>query len=117
MRKTLRYRKKSLPQPRGRAARHHGMAGILPIAALAVVFVLGMLYVSQVNASAAGAVTVNRLERALIELKTENQELEIRAAALRSVGTVQQNSGKLHLVVKAEPDRLPPASAAVAVAR
>ena len=66
------------------------------ISLTAIVFVLGLLYLSQANSMAASGYDINKLEQQQDELKTENQQLQVQASRLQSIESVSdgiKNSG------------------------
>lgn len=79
-----------------------------------IVLGLGLLYVNQVNTVATSGLAIQDLERKASQLEQANQDLELQAAALRSLPTVEQSSKDLQLVVRAKIEYLPGLEATVA---
>lgn len=86
---------------RRRAPSQTGASSFTPLFLVGFVFLLGFFYVGVINHVATGELTVRQLERKILEMKTANQELEIRTAALRSLETVAERTDALHLVAQA----------------
>jgi hypothetical protein len=74
----------------------------------------GLLYVSQVNSVATSGIAMKDLEQQIRELERANQDLELQAASLRSLSTVEQTSKELDLVARAPIEYLPAVSDTVA---
>ncbi len=74
-----------------------GRLSLRPLIVLGILFAAGMLYVAQMNRVATGGLTIRKFERAIAQLKLENQELEISAARFQSLATVERNAALLHL--------------------
>lgn len=92
-----------------------GASAFVPFLLAGFVLVMGFLYVGVMNHVATGGLTVRQLERKILELKTANQELEIQAAALRSLETVAERTDALHLIAQAPVRTLPAEASAVAL--
>lgn len=67
----------------------------------------GLLYVRQVNKVATDGLTIRDLQTGIDNLRRETRELEIESATLRTLGTVEQASKELNLVVQAPTEYLP----------
>ena len=85
--------------------------------AFALVVSFGLLYVGQVNTVATSGLAMEDLDRTIRDLQRENQDLDLRAAALRSLSTVEQSSRVLQLQVRAKIEYLPSIPETVALSQ
>lgn len=74
----------------------------------------GFTYVMVTNHTAQEGFAIRGLQQRITELQDENQQLELKAADLRSLSAVQQTSDQLGLVPATSFDYLAPTSGAVA---
>ncbi len=90
---------------------------LLAIFLFGAVLGFGLLYVGQVNSVATSGLVMRDLEQQIRGLQRESQDLELRAAALRSLSTVEYTSKQLNLLVRAKTEYLPTLPATVARSR
>ncbi len=119
----LRYRRvRPSDAVRTRMRRRHsthrrGWSSLMPVMILTLLFGAGLLYVAQINYTATGALTIRQLEGRMDELKSKNQELELKADAIRSLSAVEYTSTQLQLITQVPADFLPSVSSTVALAK
>lgn len=65
---------------------------------MVALFVLGILYLLQVNALATRGYEIKKLEKRTLELKEANGRLELEATALKSIETIEKEAKILNFV-------------------
>ncbi|MDO8512045.1 MAG: hypothetical protein Q7S57_02135 [bacterium] len=65
---------------------------------LSIIVVAGFLYIFQVTSSAVGGYDTTSLEKQIVKLQDERRDLEMQAADLQSLQSIERGAKKLQLV-------------------
>lgn len=82
---------------------------------LGLVVAAGFSYLYLINLTATGGFNIKGAENEIEQLLKDNKELELRAAELQSLVTIEAASASLDLVATTQIEYLPAVGAAVAV--
>lgn len=108
----IRYRRsfattvKQTSQRRRRTSRR-GRTPIFVVGGFALLVLIGLLYVGQVNTVATSGIVIRDLEERISDLQQINQELDLSANDLRALSTIERSSKDLNLTVRAQAAYLP----------
>ncbi|OGE91026.1 MAG: hypothetical protein A3J05_03725 [Candidatus Doudnabacteria bacterium RIFCSPLOWO2_02_FULL_48_13] len=67
-------------------------------AILSALFVLGVAYLIQVNSISTKGYEIKQLEQKLVEVREQNERLELEARSLKAIETIQAQAQALNLV-------------------
>ncbi len=96
------------------AQKLHLRTAPLQIILLAVIVFATLSYLFYINQTATGGFDIKGLEQQITSLEKENKQLELRAAELQSLTTIEQASQNLELVSTSYVEYLPAVGTAVA---
>ena len=86
----------------------------LNIVVVALIVVIGVSYLVQINSLATKGYQIEELENRITELQQEQADLELEALSLQSMGVVKEKVDNLGMVLAGESDYLQPTPVAVA---
>lgn len=87
---------------------------IINIAIIALIVVVSVSYLIQINSLATKGYQIKELEKKVDELKQQKADLELEALSLQSMGVVKEKIADLGMVLAGETDYLQPTPVVVA---
>jgi len=106
--------KKDFLNPKIKKRINFGNTG-LRILLLTLIIFAGLSYLYYINQTATGGFDIKGVENQIEQMKKDSKQLEVRAAELQSLATIEQANEELEMVATTSIEYLPAVGSAVAV--